>query len=68
MAKTPKRLDVRLRQLRLARGLSQAALAKQAQITREYVNGLERGRSSPTVKVVQRLAKALRVKPSALLD
>ena len=51
----------RIRKLREERGLSQAALAAKAKITREYVNKLEAGRYDPTLGVVQRLAKALGV-------
>ena len=49
---------MKLKRLREAKGLSQAALAQKATITREYVNKLEAGRYDPTVGVLQRLAKA----------
>jgi putative transcriptional regulator len=52
---------MKLKALRADGGLSQAALAKRAKITREYVNKLEGGRYDPTVGVLQRLAKALGV-------
>lgn len=61
MAPTSKRLSLRLKSLRAAQGLSQEALANKARITREYVNKLEAGRYDPTLSVVQRLAKALKV-------
>jgi len=64
---TPKRLGMRLKKLRTARGMSQDALAKKANITREYVNKLEAGRYDPTVSVVQRLAKALKVSVAELV-
>ena len=48
--------------------MSQAELAKLAKITREYVNKLEAGRYDPTVGVLQRLAKALKVKVTELLE
>jgi putative molybdopterin biosynthesis protein len=57
-----------LRQQREAKGLSQAALAKRAKITREYVNKLEANRYDPTVGVLQRLAKALGMPVTALLE
>jgi XRE family transcriptional regulator, regulator of sulfur utilization len=59
---------MKLKRLRKARGLSQYALAKQAQISRVYVNKLEEGRSDPTVGMLQRLAKALGVPVTALLE
>jgi transcriptional regulator with XRE-family HTH domain len=68
MTTTPKRLGMRLKKLRAARGMSQDALAKKADITREYVNKLEAGRYDPTVSVVQRLAKALKVSVAELVE
>ncbi len=59
---------MRLKKLRAARGMSQDALAKKADITREYVNKLEAGRYDPTVSVVQRLAKALKVTVAELVE
>jgi XRE family transcriptional regulator, regulator of sulfur utilization len=54
--------------MRQAKGWSQAALAQRATITREYVAYIEGGRSDPSVGILRKLAKALGVKPGALLD
>ena len=43
-------------------------LAKTAKLTRENVNRLEAGRHGPTLAVLQRLAKALGVPVTALLE
>ena len=43
-------------------------LARKARITREYVNKLEAGRYDPTISVVQRLAKALKVSVAELVE
>ena len=59
---------MKLKRIREAKGLSQADLARRAKITREYVNKLEAGRYDPTVGVIQRLAKALGVPVTALLE
>ena len=59
---------MKLKRLREAKGLTEAALAQKAKITREYVNKLEAGRYDPTVGVLQRLAKALGVPVTALLE
>ena len=48
-----------IRRLRVARGLSQEALAVDAEIDRTYVSRLERGLENPSVAVLERLAKAL---------
>ena len=68
MSPTPRQMGHRIKRLRERAELSQASLAAKAKITREYVNKLEAGRYDPTVGVLQRLAKALRVTVSALLD
>jgi transcriptional regulator with XRE-family HTH domain len=57
-----------LKRFREAKGLSQDALARKARITREYVNKLEAGRYDPTVGVLKRLAKALGVPVTELLE
>jgi transcriptional regulator with XRE-family HTH domain len=59
---------MRLKRVRAARGMSQDAVAKAARITREYLSRLEAGRYDPTVGVLQRLAKALRVRVTELLE
>jgi transcriptional regulator with XRE-family HTH domain len=48
-----------LRERRLAAGLSQEALAANANLHRNYVGLLERGQRMPTILVVQQLATAL---------
>jgi transcriptional regulator with XRE-family HTH domain len=48
-----------IRRLRVAHGLSQEALAVDAEIDRTYVSRLERGLENPSVAVLERLAKAL---------
>lgn len=55
-----------LRTLRLARGLTQPALAEKADIEQSYLSKLENGRSKPSEEVLTRLAQALEVKAEAL--
>lgn len=55
-----------LRTLRLARGLTQPALAEKAGIEQSYLSKLENGRSQPSEDVLARLAQALDVKAEAL--
>ncbi|HEV8309207.1 MAG TPA: helix-turn-helix transcriptional regulator [Methylomirabilota bacterium] len=59
---------MRLKRLREEKHLSQEALAKKARVTREYVNKLEAGKHDPTLGVLQRLAKALGVPVTELLE
>lgn len=58
----------RLKWLRVSKGMSQAALAKRAGLTREYVNKLEAGKQDPSLTTISALAKALGVPVTALLE
>jgi len=57
-----------LRQARNNRGLSQEALAYEAEIDRTYVSALERGVYAATIDMVDKLARALGVEASDLLQ
>jgi len=56
----------RLRDLRKRSALTQEELAHRARIASSYLSDLERGRQSPTLDVVNRLAKALQVTMSEM--
>jgi transcriptional regulator with XRE-family HTH domain len=62
------RLGRNLRQLREAKGWSQEAFAHEAGIHRTYVSDIERGARNPTILIVAKLADALEVSASELLD
>jgi transcriptional regulator with XRE-family HTH domain len=68
MSPTPKQMGTRIRRLRKAKGLSQAALAKSARLTRVYITRLESGRQDPSLSTINALAKALGVPVTALLE
>ena len=50
-----------VRRLRLDRGLSQEALAHDADITPSFLSQIENGKRSPTVTLLHALATALRL-------
>jgi transcriptional regulator with XRE-family HTH domain len=50
-----------LKALRARRGLTQADLADKADLSRGYLIRLEQGKQDPTLGVLRRLAKALKV-------
>ncbi|WP_158811851.1 helix-turn-helix domain-containing protein [Beijerinckia sp. L45] len=62
------RLARNLRRLRQEKGLSQESFAFEAQIHRTYISDLERGARNPTITIVEKLARTLKVSASVLLD
>ena len=58
----------RVRARRADLGLSQEALAERANLHRTYIGGIERGERNPTLAMVHRLAGALGISPSQLLE
>ena len=58
----------RLREIRAAKHLSQAAIAKRAGLSREYVLRLEAGQQDPSLSTLTALAKALGVPVTRLLE
>lgn len=63
-----KRLGENLKRLRNTTGRSQEDFADHAGIHRTYISDLERGARNPTIRVVDKLAKALGVGLGDLLD
>ena len=63
-----KRLGSNLKRLRNEKGWSQEEFADRAGIHRTYVSDIERAARNPTITIVEKLAKPLKVTPSALLE
>ncbi len=61
------RVAANLRRARLARELSQEALADLAGLHRTYVGSIERGERNVSVDNIERLARALDLDPADLL-
>ena len=61
------RLAKRLRALRHERGWTQTELAARAGVHRSFIAKLEAGQQDPALTTLEKLAKALRVKPTRLL-
>ena len=62
-----KQFGKKVREVRLKQGLSQGDVSRRLNLHRSYVSGIERGVRNPSLKVVQKIAKALEVKVSDLL-
>lgn len=63
-----KRVGANMRSAREALGVSQEELADRAGVHRTYISGVERGVRNPTITVLEKIAKALRVKAATLLE
>lgn len=50
-------MNNRIQELRLARGLSQAALAGELQVSRQTINAIEAGRSDPSLALAFAIAR-----------
>src|SRR5258707_13993545 len=62
------RIAERVRELRAAQGLSLDALASKSSVSRSMISLIERGESSPTAVVLEKLAAGLGVMLAALFD
>ena len=62
------RVSARLKKLRIERELSQDALAQKAGIERKTINRIENGHFSPNLSTLLSVCKALKVKPSEVLE
>lgn len=63
-----KRVGANMRRAREALGVSQEELADRAGIHRTYISGVERGIRNPTITVLEKIARALKVKSGVLLE
>ena len=57
-----------LRELREANHLSQEKLAEYCELDWTYISPLERGLRQPTITTIFKLAKALNISPSQLIE
>jgi transcriptional regulator with XRE-family HTH domain len=58
----------RVKELRLAAGLSQEAFADKCGFARSYMSRIERGKANPSLDAIETLADGLAVKVSTLFD
>lgn len=62
-----KAFGIRIKAIRLQRGLSQEQLGLIAEIDRTYISGIERGLRNVSLINLERLALALNVEPAELI-
>lgn len=61
-------LGKRIAYLRKKKKMSQLDLAVEAEINKNYISDLERGRRNPTLMIMARICKALEIDLSTLLQ
>jgi len=59
---------LRVRELRSEKAISQEELAALTELDRTYISGIERGKRNLSLKNILKIASALNVTPSQLLD
>lgn len=60
-------LQKKVRKYRKEGGLTQEELADKVGISRAYMGYIEQGRNVPSLEVLEKIARVLRVKPSELI-
>lgn len=63
-----KKFGTRLFQLRIEAGLTQARLADKSDLSVDLISRIERGERSPSLESIEKIAMALNVNPSQLLN
>ena len=61
-------LGKRLRRIRQERGLTLKQIEAKVGVSATHVSEIERGNTSPTIRALERIASALGVAPSYLID
>lgn len=58
----------KIRELRLAKKLTQEQLAEAVELSVGYISSLENGKKSPSIKRLEKIANVLGVTPTSLFD
>lgn len=66
-AKLPKVVGSKVRRFRRKMGLTQEDVAYKVGISRAYMGYIEQGRNIPSLEVLEKIARVLKVKTSELL-
>ena len=65
-AKLPKKIGKKIQKRRKELGYTQELLAEKVRISRAYMGYIEQGRNSPSLEILERIAKTLRIPLSEL--
>jgi len=67
-AKLTKTICKRIKGFRHDQNLTQEELAEKVGVSRVYIGYVEQGRNTPSLDMLEKIAKALKVKITAILD
>lgn len=67
-AKLPKSLGKKIQKLRKEAGYTQEQLAEKIGVSRAYMGYIEQGRNTPSLEVLGKISKHLRISLSKLFD
>ena len=62
------KLGKRITEVRKDKGISQEELAFKVNTARNYIGCIERGEKSPSIKILYKISRALKVKTKDLID
>lgn len=68
MSELTVRFGLRVKELRKSIGLTQQELAERIEVSKDYIGLIERGLRSPSLFIVEKIAKTLKVSIGNLLD
>jgi len=68
MAQISAKLGQNLKRIRTKKKMSQGDIARALEVHRAYISGVESGKRNPTLATIQKLADALDVSASELLN
>ena len=68
MAQISAKLGQNLKRIRTKKKMSQGDIARALEVHRAYISGVESGKRNPTLATIQKLADALGVSASELLN
>ncbi|CAM8407087.1 helix-turn-helix domain-containing protein [Candidatus Methylopumilus planktonicus] len=68
LSKIDSTFGIILRKKRLSKKLTQEALSIESSLSRAYISELEMGHKDPSLYTIFKLATALKIKPSTIID
>ncbi len=68
MNESAKKLGANMRRIRLEKDMTQGDICRKLGLDRAYISNLESGKKNPTLATIEKIANALGIKASDLLN